>query len=209
MAPELDEPGLLTVKLQRECRQPVQRIVLAAPRPEPIGEPEKVFLVDPFSTAARWMILSSRAAPASGRGRPSGFGMYRRRDGCGRYAPLSTRSCRAESRGSRSFSESCHVIPSTPRAASRFNAKNDPAEDRADGVQTRGEPFLLLLPCHLSLPTCRPRASPWVTLARSCARSVRGRPVFPSALRMAVPPRLACDVADRLGRCEFRNFGAQ
>jgi hypothetical protein len=32
-----------------------------------------------------------------------------------------------------------------------------------------------------SLATCRTRASPWVTLVRSCARSVRCRPAFPSA----------------------------
>ena len=37
--------------------------------------------------ATRWTILSSSAAMPSGRSRPSGFGMYRRRDGCARYAP--------------------------------------------------------------------------------------------------------------------------
>src|SRR3977135_3330720 len=41
-----------------------------------------------FSTAAvaLWTILSSRAATASGRCRPSGFGMYTRRDG--RCSPM-------------------------------------------------------------------------------------------------------------------------
>src|SRR6516162_578297 len=38
-------------------------------------------------THAPWTILSSRAATASGLCRPSAFGMYVRRDGCGRYAP--------------------------------------------------------------------------------------------------------------------------
>jgi NAD(P)-dependent dehydrogenase (short-subunit alcohol dehydrogenase family) len=39
-------------------------------------------------TVTPWTILSSRAAIASGRCFPSAFGVYVRRDGCGRYAPL-------------------------------------------------------------------------------------------------------------------------
>ena len=60
--------------------------VLAAFWSEPVAEAKEVF---PFSTAtvARWTILSSRAATASGRCFPSAFGMYVRRDGSARYAP--------------------------------------------------------------------------------------------------------------------------
>src|SRR5712671_6380618 len=46
------------------------------------------------ATTARWTILSSRAATASGRCRPSGLGMYTRRLGRARYAPLWTRLCK-------------------------------------------------------------------------------------------------------------------
>src|SRR3981081_4847674 len=42
---------------------------------------------------APWTILSSRAAIASGLCRPSAFGMYVRRDGCGRYWTTACETC--------------------------------------------------------------------------------------------------------------------
>jgi putative ABC transport system substrate-binding protein len=55
----------------------IQRIVRAAPRPEPVRDAEESSSYIAFSSAttARWTILSSRAATASGRCRPSGLGM--------------------------------------------------------------------------------------------------------------------------------------
>ena len=57
--------------------QRVQRIMRATSRPEPVREPEEVFLVDRVQHRSDrpWTILSSSAAIASGRCRPSAFGM--------------------------------------------------------------------------------------------------------------------------------------
>ena len=64
------------------------------------------------------------AATPSGRVPPSGFGMFTRRDGVARYAPVCTRSCRSARRPSSPSSYIRHVIPSAPAAASLFNSKN-------------------------------------------------------------------------------------
>ena len=78
------------------------------PRPgrNPYENPRKSSSWIAFSTAAVafWTILSSKAATAKGRSRPSGFGMYRRRAGRARYAPRWTRACSASIRRSRSAS---------------------------------------------------------------------------------------------------------
>src|SRR5690242_8084638 len=86
--------------------QCVQRIVLAALGSKSVREPKELLLVDrvQHATVALWMILSSRAAIAKGRWRPSGFGICRRRDGCARYTPRWTRACRSSIRRSRSVS---------------------------------------------------------------------------------------------------------
>src|SRR5258708_17291650 len=64
----------------------IQRIVLAAARAESIAEPEEFLLVDRIQQRSGGPLdkFVLRAATASGRCRPSGFGMYRRREGCAR-----------------------------------------------------------------------------------------------------------------------------
>ncbi|CAA9276234.1 MAG: hypothetical protein AVDCRST_MAG04-3373 [uncultured Acetobacteraceae bacterium] len=69
------------------------------------------------STSARWTTLSSSAAMPSGRCRPSGFGMYCRRDGLARYPPRITRRCRSPMSASSDAAYSSHVTPSMPGAA--------------------------------------------------------------------------------------------
>src|SRR6266851_1402214 len=124
---------------------------------------------------ARWTILSSRAATASGRCRPSGLGMYTRRDGNARYAPLCTRSCRFARFLSRSASKVPHVSPSTPGAAFRFNSLN---ASRSRSVLMWWS-SAVNLSFFLCLAACRMRSSACDTLARSCARYVLCRLAFP------------------------------
>ncbi len=121
--------------------------------------------------------MSSRAAIASGRCRPSAFGMYVRRDGWGRYAPRWTRPCRSASLGSSSASYSPHVMPSTPAAASRRNAKN--AARKLSGLTWWSS--AVNRSSFRCLAACRTRSSAWVTRSRFCVRGVRRRPTFSSA----------------------------
>ena len=77
--------------------------------------------------------MSSSAAIPSGRVPPSGLGISTRRTGGARYAPpLCRRRCRSSRRSSRPSPYISHVMPSTPAAASRFNAWN--ARCSASGV---------------------------------------------------------------------------
>src|SRR6478752_9211273 len=98
-------------------------------------------------TVAPWTILSSRAAIASGRCFPSAFGMYVRRDGCGRYVPRWTRSCFPEP----GLKVGLVVLPRHAiHAGGGFAPKR--IERRlecidSDMVEKCGEPFLLLQPC--------------------------------------------------------------
>src|SRR2546430_10925176 len=64
----------------------IECVVRPAAGPESVAEPEEVFLIDGIqhSSGRLWTILSSRAATASGRCRPSGLGMYTRRAGSAR-----------------------------------------------------------------------------------------------------------------------------
>src|SRR5581483_10111521 len=73
-------------------------------------------------TIACWTILSSTVAMPNGRCLPLPFGIHRLFEGCARYAPRCTRLCRSFSLSSSPMAYSCHVIPSTPGAAFRFNA---------------------------------------------------------------------------------------
>src|SRR6478752_6988570 len=137
-------------------------------------------------TVAPWTILSSRAAIASGRCFPSAFGMYVRRDGCGRYVPRWTRSCFPEP----GLKVGLVVLPRHAiHAGGGFAPKR--IERRlecidSDMVEKCGEPFLLLQPCsfpyavqrlgHASPVLCPVRAllalvplgpRPWLTPAPS------------------------------------------
>ena len=53
----------------------------------------------------------------------SAFGMYFRRDGSARYAPVWTRTCRLKRFASRCSAYSIHVLSSTPGAAVFFSPK--------------------------------------------------------------------------------------
>ena len=101
-------------------------------------------------TVAPWTILSSRAAIASGRCLPSAFGIYVRRDGCGRYAPRRTRSCRSSSRRLkvRLVVLPCHAVYAGGGFALERVERLPECID-VDMVEKRGELFLLPLPCSL------------------------------------------------------------
>src|SRR5579875_874638 len=103
----------------------IQRMMRAAPRPEPVREAEKVGFVDgaQHPTAARWTILSSSAVTPSGRCPPSALGMYTLRTGLARYAPRFSRSDKSWRFFSRSSPWCRHVSPSTPGAASFLRLK--------------------------------------------------------------------------------------
>src|ERR1700736_3682530 len=95
---------------------------------------------------APWTILSSRAAIASGLCRPLAFGMYVRRDGCGRYAPrwtLPWRSSRLRPR-----SASCHPVHAGGSFAFE-RIERRPKRVDVGMMEKRGEPLLLPLPCVL------------------------------------------------------------
>src|ERR1700704_1659325 len=109
-----------------------------------------------FSTAAvaRWTILSSSAATASGRCRPSGLGMYTRRDGSARYAPRWTRACRSSRLRSEIALKVLLVVPTCqpvhPRCRILLEFKECLFEVvNTDVVEERGELLLLPLPCSL------------------------------------------------------------
>src|SRR4030088_868235 len=107
---------------------------------------------------APWTILSSRAAIASGLCRPSAFGMYVRRDGCGRYAPRWTLPWRS-SRFRPRHQVRLVVLPRHPVDTGGGFAfervERHPERVDVDMVEKRGEPLLLPLPC--GLPYAVPR----------------------------------------------------
>ena len=75
--------------------------------------------------------------------------MYRRRDGCARYAPRWTLACK-----SASLLKVCFVVlpHHAVHARSRIpleREKRQPKQVNRDMVVKRGEPFLLPLPCGL------------------------------------------------------------
>src|SRR6478672_3344776 len=97
-------------------------------------------MVSSTATVALWTILSSRAATASRRCRPSAFGMYRRRDGSARYAPRWTRACRSTSLSSRSAWPAAFVTTReiTPQLLGPLGCPIDEGVDRlaTHGPQT-------------------------------------------------------------------------
>src|SRR5882757_5348141 len=123
-----------------------------------------------FSTAAvaRWTILSSSAATASGRCRPSGLGMYTRRDGSARYAPLCTRACRSSILRSKSASYASHVSPSTPAAAFILSSRNASSSSSTLMWCRSAVNFS----CFLVLAIRRMRSSACDTLSRPWVRHV-------------------------------------
>jgi hypothetical protein len=73
--------------------------MLAASGAEPVGEPDKVRLVDSVQYSHQRSLddlVFERGSPR-GRIRPSGLGIYWRRDGSARYAPRWTRPCKSTS----------------------------------------------------------------------------------------------------------------
>jgi hypothetical protein len=84
----------------------------------------------------------------SGRCRPSGLGMYCRRDGFARQAPRCTRPCRSARLASRSASSSCQVRPSTPGAAFALQlVKREAQQVDVHMVQERRQPDPFIPPC--------------------------------------------------------------
>src|SRR3954447_15658742 len=132
-----------------------------------------------MATTAVWTILSSSAAMPSGRRPPSGFGMYRRRDGSARQAPRWRRSWRSASRVSRSTAYSSQVRRSTPGAASLLCSR------KAQRKVSR--PTWCSSAVSFSFPflatACRRRSCAWDTAARLRVRTVLCSPAFPS-----IPP---------------------
>ena len=84
---QVEHPAHLPLDPDRER---VQRMMWTTPRPEPVGKPEEVRLVDGVQHLHHRPLqdLVLQAATPSGRNRPSGFGMNTLRDGLARYAPL-------------------------------------------------------------------------------------------------------------------------
>ncbi len=71
-------------------RQRIQCIALATPLPEPIGESEKVLLINRIQYGRHRLLhdfILQEAIP-SGRCLPSALGMNTRRGGLARYAPV-------------------------------------------------------------------------------------------------------------------------
>src|SRR5579864_266908 len=118
---------------------------------------------------ACWTILSSSTATPNGRCRPSLFRINTRLEGCPRYAPRCTRSCRSPSRSSTPCAYIFQVILSTPAAAS-FNVIEAFAQ-QVDGqmMQQCSEPLLLpFLRCLTH--ALQPLGHAWAALCRSHVR---------------------------------------
>ena len=101
-------------------------------------------------THAPWAILSSRAATASGLCRPSAFGMYVRRDGCGRYSPVDP-SVEVLEIGLevRLVVLPCHPVHARSGLALEREERRPECVD-IEMVEKCGEPLFLPVPCSLS-----------------------------------------------------------
>src|SRR5215831_9084563 len=101
-------------------------------------------------TQAPWTILSSSAATASGLCRPSAFGMYVRRDGCGRYAPPVDLSVEVLEIGLevRLVVLPCHPVHARSGLALEREERRPECVD-VEMVEKRGEPLFLPVPCSL------------------------------------------------------------
>jgi hypothetical protein len=107
---------------EREC---IQRLMLVTLRSETVAEAQELRLIDRRQSCRHRGLddLVLIAAMPSGRCLPFAFGMYFRRDGSARCAPVWTRTCSSRRFASRCFAYSVHVISSTPGAAVFFRPK--------------------------------------------------------------------------------------
>ena len=144
-------------------------------------------------TVAPWTILSSRAAIEIGRCFPSAFGIYVRRDGCGRYAPRWTRSC--------SSAAVARVLPHRPATLPLSTGSGFALEriERYRSVSTvmwwRSAVNCSFVLC---LAACRTRSSAWVTRSRPCVRSVLCWSAFPLVPARSTGSATGCPVVRRL-----------